>query len=467
MKRIIWLAVLSLFVFFLGTNEVLAEGNEHPVIKPVPGSSVSSKPEYKRFHAYTFRYEKNGKRIEKKVKGQYWRLNYKYYKKNGEEDRSVSALETIENFKEAAIERNGSILTERDHELIFTLPMSDGGKIWTHVYCNGWSGYYQLFIVEEKGFKKTLTFGAEEIKKQLDEKGHVAIYGILFDLDKASLKPESEKPLREIVKLMQKYPGLKLELQGHTDNQGSAGYNLELSQRRAEAVKAYLVASRINDSRLLAKGYGFSKPVASNDTEEGRAKNRRVELVKKEAFGASQVGQKPSGDKRPSNVSNNEFATLVDAAVRTNSMGDKIAAVESLKKAILSIWDDVPLTARNIRLVSDLKNYTTKKDNVYRKGETIYISSQVFGHRLKKVGDSYHINITTDFLVFDKTGKVLGGQEEVYKFDHVSAIPNTDFLLDLTYTLTGLPSGTYKIQTKINDKNSAKSTTFENIIDMR
>jgi len=467
MKRIIWLAVLSLFVFFLGTNEVLAEGKEHPVIKPVLGSSVSSKPEYKRFHAYTFRYEENGKRIEKKVKGQYWRLNYKYYKENEEVDKSVSALETIENFKEAAIERNGSILTERDHELIFTLPMSDGGKIWTHVYCNGWSGYYQLFIVEEKGFKKTLTFGAEEIKKQLDEKGHVAIYGILFDLDKASLKPESEKPLREIVKLMQKYPGLKLELQGHTDNQGSAAYNLELSQRRAETVKAYLVASRINDYRLLAKGYGLSKPVASNNTEEGRAKNRRVELVKKEAFGAGQVGQKPSGDKQSSNVSNTDFATLVDAAVRTIGMGDKIAAIENLKKAILSIWDDVPLTAKNIRLVSDLENYTTKKDKVYRKGETICITSQVFGHRLKKVGDSYHINITTDFLVFDETGKVLGGQEEVYKFDHVSAIPNTDFSLDLTYTLTGLLSGTYKIQTKINDKNSAKSATFENMIKIR
>jgi outer membrane protein OmpA-like peptidoglycan-associated protein len=467
MKKIIWFAMMSLFVFFLGRNEVLAEGKEHPVIKPVPGSSVSSKPDYKRFHAYTFKYKQSGKRIKKKVKGQYWWLNYKYYKENGEVDKSVSAIETIENFKQAAVEKNGSILTENNKELIFTLPMSDGGKIWTHVYCNGWSGYYQLFIVEEKGFKKTLTFGAEEIKKQLDEKGHVAIYGILFDLDKASLKPESKKPLQEIVKLMQNYPGLKLELQGHTDNQGSAEYNLALSQRRAETVKAYLVTGGIDDSRLLAKGYGLSRPVASNDTKEGRAKNRRVELVKKETFGASQVGQKPSEDKQSSNVSDTDFAAFIDAAVKNNSMGDKIAAVESLKKAILSIWDDVPLTARNIRLVSDLENYTTKKDHVYRKGETILITSQVFGHRLKKVGDSYHINITTDFLVFDETGKVLGGQEEVYKFDHVSAIPNTDFLLDLTYTLTGLPSGTYKIQTKINDKNTAKSTTFENKIEIR
>jgi outer membrane protein OmpA-like peptidoglycan-associated protein len=467
MKTIFWLTVISLFAFFSGSAEVLAESKDHPVIKPVPGSSASSEPDYKRFHAYTFRYKENGKQIEKTVKGQYWGLNYKYFKENGEIDKSVSALETIENFKQAAMERNASILAESNSELIFVLPMSDGSNIWTRVYCNNWSGYYQLFIVEEEGFKKSLTFGAEEIKKQLDEKGHVAIYGILFDTDKASLKPESEKPLQEIVKLMQDYPTLKLELQGHTDNQGSKDYNLELSQRRAETVQAYLVASGINDSRLAAKGYGLSQPVATNDTEEGRAKNRRVELVKKETLETSQVGIKRSGDKQPADVSDTDFAGLVDAADRSNSMGDRIGAVENLKKAILSIWDDVPLAARNIRLVSDLKNYTSKKDNIYRQGETIYITSQLLGHTLKRIGDGYHINITTDFLVLDETGKVLGGQEEVYKFDHTSPIPNTEFSLDLTYTLTGLPGGVYKIQTKINDKNSAKSTSFENIIEIR
>jgi len=187
-------------------------------------------------------------------------------------------------------------------------------------------------------------------------------------------------------------------------------------------------------------------------------------LVKKETLGSGETGMQASAEKQMSRISNADFVALVNAAQKSNSTGDVIGAAEYLKKAILSIWDEVPLTARNVRLVSNLEDYTSKEDNVYEKGETIYITSQVFGHRLKKVGDSYQINITTDFLVLDESGKILGGQEEVYKFDHISAIPNTDFSLDLTYTLTGLPSGGYKIQTKINDKNSAKTTMFENQI---
>jgi len=466
MKKEIGLFVLSLFVFSLG-NEVFAEVKDHPVIKPIPGSTLdSSYSEYINYNAYTYKYEQDGESVESKVKGKNWKLDYQFLKEDGNRDESVSVLEILENYRQAALEKGGKILKEGDRDLIFTL-ISEDKKIWVHLKAGSWKGWYRLNIIEEKGFVQKLVFGAEEIKKQLDEKGHVAIYGILFDVDKASLKPASEKPLQEIVKLLRDYPDLKLELQGHTDNQGSADYNRDLSQRRAESVKAYLIAYGTDTSRLEAKGYGLSQPVASNDTEEGRAKNRRVELVRKETSGTGQLGIKLSEGDNPSNAADTDFAALVDAADKSNSTGDRIEAVENLKKAILSIWDDVPLTARNIRLVSDLKNYTSKKDNVYRKGETIYITSQLLGHGLKRIGDTYQINITTDFLVSDETGKVLGGQEEVYKFDHTSPIPNTEFSLDLTYTLTGLPGGFYKIQTKINDKNSAKSTTFENIIEIR
>jgi len=277
MKSIFWFTVMSLFVFSLG-NEVFAEVKNHPVIKPIPGSTLdSSYSEYINYDAYTYKYEQDGESVESKVKGKHWKLDYQFLKEDGNRDESVSVLEILENYKQAAIEKGGKILKEGDRDLIFTL-ISEEKKIWVHLQAGSWKGWYRLNIIEEKGFVQKLVFGAEEIKKQLDEKGHVAIYGILFDVDKASLKPASEKPLQEIVKLLRDYPDLKLELQGHTDNQGSADYNRDLSQRRAESVKAYLIAYGTDTSRLEAKGYGLSQPVASNDTEEGRAKNRRVEL---------------------------------------------------------------------------------------------------------------------------------------------------------------------------------------------
>lgn len=466
MKKTFLLVILCLFVFSLD-NEVFAEVKDHSVIKPIPGSTLDSHhSQYNNYNAYTFRYKENGKRVEKTVKGKYWKLDYEFLKKDGKRDESVSSLEMSENFKQAALEKGGEVLGEDAHNLIFTLT-SDGKKLWIHLQPGIWKGFYRLHIVEEKSFKKKLTFGAEEIKKQLDEKGHVAIYGILFDIDKASLKPESEKPLQEIVKLMRNYPDLKLEVQGHTDNQGSADYNRDLSQRRAETVKTYLTTYGTDVSRLVAKGYGLSQPVALNDTEEGRAKNRRVELVKKESLESGAIEIKQSGDEQAPNVPTGEFFALVDAADKSYRTGNRIETVENLKKAVLSIWDEVPLTAGNIRLVSDTKNYAIKRNNIYRKGEPIYITAQIFGHQLKKVGDSYHINITTDFLVLDDAGKILGGQKEVLKFNDISPIPVTDFSLDLTYTLTGATAGIYKFQTTVNDKNSAKSTKFENEIEIR
>ena len=114
----------------------------------------------------------------------------------------------------------------------------------------------------------------------LDSSGTVSIYGINFDFNKADLQAGAEKILTEIVLLMKRNPGLKIEIQGHTDNTGSADYNLSLSNKRAESVKNYLTLFGITVSRMNAKGYGMSRPVASNNTEEGRAENRRVELVK-------------------------------------------------------------------------------------------------------------------------------------------------------------------------------------------
>ena len=104
------------------------------------------------------------------------------------------------------------------------------------------------------------------------------VKGLLFDFNKADIKPKYYKNLDEVVRVLKANPGLKVEIQGHTDNIGSAGYNMKLSLRRAQAVANYLIKHGISPSRLKVKGYGFTRPVASNDTPEGRALNRRVQL---------------------------------------------------------------------------------------------------------------------------------------------------------------------------------------------
>jgi outer membrane protein OmpA-like peptidoglycan-associated protein len=122
---------------------------------------------------------------------------------------------------------------------------------------------------------------SDALAKSLAETGKVDIYGILFDVDKADIKSASAPTLEQVAKLLKDDPALKLEVAGHTDSTGDKDHNAKLSDDRADAVVQSLVKTYgIDAARLQAKGYGDSKPVAPNDTEDGRAKNRRVELRK-------------------------------------------------------------------------------------------------------------------------------------------------------------------------------------------
>ncbi|HWA31607.1 MAG TPA: OmpA family protein [Rhizomicrobium sp.] len=122
---------------------------------------------------------------------------------------------------------------------------------------------------------------AQDMANQLAATGKVDIYGILFDVDKTDIKPESKPTLDQVALLLKNDPKLNLEISGHTDNTGTADHNMKLSQGRANAVVQALVKSYgIAAGRLHARGYGATKPVATNDTDDGRAKNRRVELTK-------------------------------------------------------------------------------------------------------------------------------------------------------------------------------------------
>ncbi len=136
-------------------------------------------------------------------------------------------------------------------------------------------------IIESKAMEeKMVTVAAEEMAEQISASGSVALYGIYFDTDKADIKPESAETLEQITKLLKDNSDLKLLVVGHTDNVGSFNYNMELSRERATAVVKELTQNyAIAAERLMSAGVSYASPVASNRTEDGRVKNRRVELV--------------------------------------------------------------------------------------------------------------------------------------------------------------------------------------------
>jgi len=125
-----------------------------------------------------------------------------------------------------------------------------------------------------------LAEGGKSIKSALDTDGKIVTHGILFDTGKDVIKPESLPTLKMILGLLEGDPALKFSIEGHTDNQGGKGINQPLSEKRAEAVKAWLVGKGIAADRLRSKGWGDTKPIDKNDSAEGRANNRRVEFVK-------------------------------------------------------------------------------------------------------------------------------------------------------------------------------------------
>jgi len=139
----------------------------------------------------------------------------------------------------------------------------------------------RLDVIEVKPMQANLvTVNAATMATEIAARGSVALYGIYFDTDKSDVKPESRPTLTEIAALLKQDVALELIVVGHTDNKGTIEYNLDLSHRRSKAVVAALVTDfGIASKRLDARGVGFLAPIASNSSEEGRAKNRRVQLM--------------------------------------------------------------------------------------------------------------------------------------------------------------------------------------------
>ncbi len=193
-----------------------------------------------------------------------------------------SGIQVTRNYLNAAKAIGGAQVFEYDDGgTIYSIikVVKDDKEIWVEVAAAG-NDQYSVHVVEKQLMKQDVVANAEAMSGSIKDTGRVAVYGIYFDTGKADLKPESEPALAEIVKMLKADANLKIYVVGHTDTVGQFAANVKLSQDRAASVVNALVSKHgISAARLTPFGAGPACPVASNKTDEGKAKNRRVELV--------------------------------------------------------------------------------------------------------------------------------------------------------------------------------------------
>jgi outer membrane protein OmpA-like peptidoglycan-associated protein len=258
----------------------------NPVFAKFPNSVYHSceKSRFSRLDVYvakdpaklTGAYDKEAK------EGEYW-----YYFDHVTADDNggyPSRLELFRNYENALKQAGGTMLyADADRYFTYTVKRPSG-EYWGQVGCGAGSAAkcdkIQHKIVRIAAMEQSVVLSADQIKSSLADTGKVVFYGIYFDTDKSTLKPESDPTLAEMAKFLKTNASTKVFIVGHTDMQGGVERNQKLSQDRAAAVVAAMTGKHgIAKDRLAADGVGPLAPVAANDTEAGRAKNRRVEMV--------------------------------------------------------------------------------------------------------------------------------------------------------------------------------------------
>jgi outer membrane protein OmpA-like peptidoglycan-associated protein len=269
-----YLLVLLICGFSLMAVEARAQTNDadgckdSPLITRLPGSEIHS-CENKEFDQVDVAVGKNqdGEPVMKTIEGEFH--SWDYGTREG-----VTEIQVFRNFQ-TALKTAGFSIDYEDSPRTITAHKS---STWYKLENSG--SYYYQTIVTTKAMAQEVTADASSLAKEIEKSGHVAIYGIHFDTAQATIRPDSQGTLTQIAKLLTDTPDLKLRIEGYTDNVGQAAANQALSERRAQAVVTWLTSHGVAAARLAAKGLGAANPVADNSSEDGRAKNRRVELVK-------------------------------------------------------------------------------------------------------------------------------------------------------------------------------------------
>lgn len=320
-KKLIFIFMVIIFVFLGFTTSYAQEdvegSKDHPMISRYEGSYISGYEHYDYDRLTFYTGEENGELQEIVPEGEVTQIFY-FLPAEG-----LSVLQVQRNYQIALKEAGFEIVYEcfggmeeiprsifegmlgtdfsGDHSknvfvgkdqsyFLARLPQDEGNMyVSAHTLLSEWADEENqpvtlLQILEEKPMetgKVKVNIDAQAMAEDIEEKGSVRIYGIHFDTDKATIKEKSESTLDEIAKFLKQNPGLILRVVGHTDATGSMEHNMGLSKRRAEAVVKFLTSEKgISADRLTPHGVGPLAPVASNKEKDGRARNRRVELVK-------------------------------------------------------------------------------------------------------------------------------------------------------------------------------------------
>lgn len=267
-------AVVVLMCFFGMTSanaQTDAEGSrDHPLVTRMPG-----------YYIDTYRVEEFAGFDPTVIGGNEVRWEGKKYSisyARKEDATVVSTLQIVRNY-ENALKKAGATILGGDERRLASELRKGGAMSGVYIECFNDGRSYDVTIVESQAMRQDVIADASAMGNDIAATGKTIIYGIYFDTGSATIKPESEPALAEMTKLLKNSPTLKVYIVGHTDNTGALELNLKLSADRAESVVKALVAGGIVQGRLKAAGVGPYCPIGSNGTEQGKAQNRRVELV--------------------------------------------------------------------------------------------------------------------------------------------------------------------------------------------
>lgn len=247
--------------------------SDHRLFGHMPGF-VADKPERRNFDQATLRVRDGDDEREVSVQGARFSVAYR-----ADEQTPPTADADIHANYRAAVQKLGGEVLYADPNWTSARLIDQGQVVWLSLYSQ--ETLIELNVIEEKPFQASITPPqADALRTALDRDGRIALY-IQFDFAKATLKADAQPLIGQVAAMLRADPALRLSVEGHTDDIGGAEANRTLSQQRAQGVVAALAAQGIAAERLTAAGFGADKPLAGNDSSEGRAKNRRVELVRR------------------------------------------------------------------------------------------------------------------------------------------------------------------------------------------